>query len=122
MKDEEIQVFGDGTIERDFIYIDDVCKAVEKAIDVGNDKIESISAVNIGSGKGSSINEILYSISTILSSKLKIRYLPSRSFDVKKNVLHVGLAGNVLSWKPATQLADGISKTLEYMKSQTLEK
>ena len=122
LNDEEIQVFCDGTIERDFLYIDDVCKAIQRAIDVHYDRIKDIDAVNIGSGYGTSINEILYTISTLLDTKLKVRYMQSRSFDVKKNVLKYNLANDVLAWSPTIDLSDGIQKTLEYMKQSRLEK
>ena len=78
--------------------------------------------MNIGSGYGTSINEILYTISTLLDTKLKVRYMQSRSFDVKKNVLKYNLANDVLAWSPTISLSDGIQKTLEYMKQSKLER
>lgn len=115
-------MFGDGTIERDFLYIDDVCTAIQQAIDVHYDRIKDVIAVNIGSGQGTSINKILYTLSALLETKLKVRYLPSRSFDVKRNVLKYNLANDVLAWSPSVTLADGIRRTLDYMKAINLEK
>ena len=119
---EEIQIYGDGSIQRDFIYIDDVCEAIARVFDTFYVKYKEDrnvpTEINIGSGVGTSLNEILYTISHLLSKDLKVRYINSRGFDVKKNVLDICLAKSVLNWTPNCCLEEGIKLLLEYFKGQ----
>ena len=125
---EEIQIFGDGSIQRDFIYIDDVCSAIDRVIDTYYRQYIILNSktlpteINIGSEIGTSLNEILYAISHTLNKELKVRYINSRKFDVQKNVLDITLAKKYLNWQPNVVLEDGIRMLLEYYKGQMSNK
>ena len=112
MLNEEIMIFGDGTAERDFVHVDDVCSAIDRAIDTYLPKFQEIHSipteVNIGSGNGTTLNEVIYTISKCINRELRIRYADSRSFDVKKNVLDISLAKKALAWSPTIKLDKGI--------------
>lgn len=112
MLNEEILIFGDGTAERDFVHVDDVCSAIDRAIDTYIPKFQESrdipSEVNIGSGHGTTLNEILCTISKYINRELRIRYVDSRSFDVKKNVLDISLAKTTLAWSPTIKLDNGV--------------
>ena len=80
---EPITVWGDGSNVRDYIYIDDLCKAVVQLIekDVHN------TTINIGSGEGVSINDIIRVLKEVVDEKVKVDYLPARSVDVSHMIL-----------------------------------
>lgn len=111
LNDEEITIFGDGSIERDFIYVDDLSDAMLKILEYDG----QLDEINIGSGTSASINKILCTISTELDKNLNIKYQHGRAFDVKKNLLSIKRAEEVLNWKPQVSLQQGIEKTLKFM-------
>jgi UDP-glucose 4-epimerase len=96
---QEINLFGDGSIIRDFIYVREVAEAFYLAMKWKyNSSIAPI--FNIGSGEGLSLNEVIDIISKALSINPKINYLPKRPFDVKYNVLDIAKATQYLNFKP----------------------
>jgi len=121
LHNEEIQIFGDGTIERDYISITDVCSAVGNVFDVYYADFLRGKAlppeINIGSGVGTSLNEILYIISNTLDKELTVRYITGRKIDVKKNVLDIAKAEQFLKWSPKVSIYDGIPYMLKYFKN-----
>ncbi len=107
-----IEIYGDGTIERDYIYIDDVVDALVMSLNNTQSKI-----FNISTGKGYSINQvvdILKKISKVYGYNFpEIKYCPARVFDIQKNCLDNSLAKKELGWRPKYNLEDGIKKILE---------
>lgn len=108
---EELTVWGDGSVMRDYIYVSDIVDALIKA---GNHAGES-KLFNIGAGQGHSLLDIIGSIEQVIQQPLQVRYLPARAFDVPMNVLDISRARMQLSWQPAVGLLEGISRTHEWM-------
>lgn len=106
--DRAVDIYGDGETQRDYIYIEDAVRAMASAVWYeGNHKI-----INIGSGEGKSVNEIISLIEQTMGVKAKKNILPRRSFDVRKSVLDISLVRNELDWHPYVDLSDGISLTV----------
>lgn len=119
-RNEPIQIWGDGTITRDFIFIDDAMEAFYKASeDFNTDKCDQV-IFNIGSGCETSLNEILGIMKDVVDGRMEVNYLPSRSFDVPRNVLDISLAKKVLEWEPRIELREGILKTWEWIKAHRI--
>jgi UDP-glucose 4-epimerase len=116
LKNETIEIWGDGNISRDFIYIDDAISAMIKALNFECKGEE----INIGSGKAESLNEIVEIIENILEKKLKVNYLPPRSFDVPKTYLDISKAKEILDWQPKISLEEGIRKTLKWLETKEI--
>ena len=116
LHNEPIEIWGDGTVVRDFIYVGDLISAFVKAIAYsGEQKI-----FNIGSGQGKSLNELLAAIETLLGREVRRIYTPSRAFDVPSNVLDISLASRYLSWSPETSFHEGLRKTLTWVAEQKM--
>lgn len=109
--DEMIEIWGDGTVERDFIYIDDVTRAMLLA---GTSPLSG-TEINIGSGQGTSLNTLLTEIEAVLGRPVRRRYLDGRAFDVPRNHLDIGRAATALGWQPGVGLRDGIRRLLDFM-------
>ncbi|MDD8015075.1 MAG: NAD-dependent epimerase/dehydratase family protein [Acidobacteriota bacterium] len=109
---QPIEIWGDGRIVRDFIYIDDLVEATLKAPDSGN---AWNSVINIGSSVGTSVNELVSLIEAAAGRKAAISYRPLRRFDVPVSVLAIGRARDLLKWRPRTSLADGLRKTVAWI-------
>jgi UDP-glucose 4-epimerase len=113
VRHEPIVVWGDGSVTRDFIYAGDLAVALYQAAIY--DGLEE-RVFNVGSGIGVSVNEVLEGLSAVTGHNLDVRYTEARRFDVPVNVLDISLAEECLGWAPATDLADGLSRTWKWVK------
>jgi UDP-glucose 4-epimerase len=106
---EPIEVWGDGSVIRDYIHIDDVSAAIISAIEYQGTE----TVFNIGSGLGTSINEIIVAIEQSLEQKVKVNYLPARALDVSVSVLNIAKAAKELEWTPKVLFESGIQTVVE---------
>jgi len=101
-----LNILGDGSIVRDFVYITDVVEAIlSSCIYSGSDHL-----FNIGSGTGTSLHDLVGLIQDLIDTELVISYKPSRSFDVPTNVLSINKAVQELCWKPSINPKLGLQK------------
>jgi len=107
---QAIEIWGDGSVVRDYIYISDVMDAFCAAIKYeGEEKV-----FNIGGGQGRSLNEVMEAIEAELGRSIAKKYLASRDCDVPINVLDCSLAKAELGWSPRFTFTEGIAKTVKY--------
>ena len=104
LRSESLNIWGDGSTIRDFIYISDLVSALVLAINYDGPH----SVFNVGSGIGFSINELINFIETIVKRPLVVNYLPSRDVDVPSNILCINRAVDALKWTPQVHLLEGI--------------
>lgn len=110
----EIEIWGDGSVVRDFLYIQDMINGIEAVIDAA----PHTGVYNVGYGKGYSLNEVMKTVEQVCNRKLKVKYLPARKVDVKQVVLDCGKIKKRLGWKPETPLKEGIGLTWEWILQQ----
>jgi len=101
-----IEIWGDGKVVRDYFHVDDLTALLVKIIK----KPALNQTINVGSGHGISINNLLKIIKKITGKKLKIKYLPGRGFDLPYNILNINKAKKLYGWRPKIGLEDGIKK------------
>ena len=106
-----IEIWGDGSVTRDYIHVSDVAEAFVRAVKYSGAK----SCFNISSGVGTSLNELIGMLEDVLGKSIEIRYLPSRPFDVPVSVLNNDLARNELEWAPSISMRGGIARVAEWM-------
>jgi len=111
---ETIEIWGDGSVIRDFIYIDDVVDALIASEQTS----EPFTLLNIGSGQGKSLLEVLAVIERELGDKIAVSFQPSRACDVPEVVLDIQKAKSVLGWQPKHSFEEGMKKLIAHMKSQ----
>ena len=110
---QHIEMWGDGCVIRDYIYIDDVVEAlILAATHQGPNRI-----FNIGSGEGRSLNDIVAAIARLLEVDILVERRPARSVDVPVSILDTTLAAQDLTWQPSTQFEEGLRVTIAWMKS-----
>ena len=116
LRGEEIEIWGDGSVIRDYIHIADVISALIGAVDhTGNQNV-----FNIGSGRGRSLNEVLDSIELITGRSTKRRYVSGRIFDVPASVLCIERAQQSLGWFPRVEFEDGIHRFTQSLSNSKL--
>ena len=112
LMNQPIEIWGDGSVVRDYLYVGDVADAFAKAIEYKGPQ----SVFNISSGVGVSLNELLALIDRVTGEAVDRRYLPARSFDVPVSVLDNSLARAEFNWHPTMALEDGIRRTYDWMR------
>jgi UDP-glucose 4-epimerase len=115
LKKQPIEIWGDGTVSRDYIYVADMVQAIVQLI-----AHQGVSKVfNISSGIGYSLNDITTIIRNDLQIPVKVNYVKSRKFDVPVNILDSSRLMRETGWKPQTVLAIGIRRVYDYLKYST---
>jgi UDP-glucose 4-epimerase len=110
----QMEIWGDGEIIRDFIYIDDVVDVCIKLIDKNNES----GIYNVGSDRGRSLNEIKRIIETTCKVQLDVQYKTARQIDVKKIVLNSSPIRDQFNWQPRVSLEEGIASTWAWLTAQ----
>lgn len=106
-----VEIWGDGSVARDYLYISDVAEAFAAALVYDG----SHSVFNVSSGISTSLNDVLMLIEQVTGAPVERIYKPGRPFDVPLSVLDNTLAGRELGWSPKVSLRDGIGRTALYM-------
>ena len=112
LKGEKPVIFGDGNQTRDYIYVEDVVKANVLALE-GKEGI-----YNIGTGRETSVNELIEIFSKVLGREIKPEYAPPRIGEVHRISLDGEKAKKELGFVPKYSLPDGILKTIEWYKGK----
>ncbi len=111
MADEPIPVYGDGQNVRDWIYVDDHCRAILLAMEKGN-----IGAVyNIGARNERRNLDVVESMLEILGKpRSLIRFVKDRPGHDRRYAINPSLAENELAWRPSETWKSGLQKTIEW--------
>jgi UDP-glucose 4-epimerase len=115
LKRQNVEVWGDGGVTRDFIYVGDVATAVYLAT------VNPVSGVyNVGTGTGLSLRDILQHITDVVGREPTVQWLASRSFDVPRIVLDASKLRNATDWRVLTSLEDGVAITADWLRSSDI--
>jgi UDP-glucose 4-epimerase len=106
LRGEPIAIWGDGTVVRDFLHVQDVVHALLAAANYTGPEW----LFNIGSGEGTSLNRLLELLEAQLGHPLQRIYSPGRGCDVPTNVLAIDRARALLGWQPRVAMAEGLAR------------
>lgn len=112
IRNEEMQIHGDGDQIRSWCYIDDFVDGIMLCLE----KKEAIGqSFNIGNPRGTvTISMLAQLIKRVSNSKSKIQYVPKSYVDVELRIPSIEKAKELLEYEPKYDLADGIEKTVEW--------
>jgi len=110
MNGKPIEIWGDGSVVRDYIYVADVARALLLA-----GRREKSGTFNIGSGVGHSLNEVLQVLRQQTGLETEVRYMPHRKFDVTQTFLDIERAREDLGWNPFYTLEEGCARFCQLM-------
>lgn len=112
-----VEIWGDGSVTRDFLYVSDVADAFAKAIGYSGDQ----SIFNISSGVGTSLNQLIEVVEDVVGLPVARIYAEARAFDVPVSVLCNDAARRELGWVPNVAMSDGIARTAKWLKQAILK-
>ena len=114
LRGQTIEIWGDGSNVRDYIYIDDVIAALLAAtLYKGEERV-----FNIGTGTGRSLNQVLDAIDHLLNNPTTRSYVERRAHDVSSNILSIEKAKHALAWTPRVRFEDGLKDVFESMQQE----
>lgn len=106
-----IEIWGDGSVVRDFIYVGDLVRAMLACLDYRG----QVPVFNIGSGVGVSLNGLLAAIEALLGHRVAREYVAGRVMDVPANILDTSLAARELGWRCETAFDEGLRRTWRWI-------
>ena len=102
-------IFGTGEQQRDYLYIDDVVDANERALTRGSGEI-----VNIGTGIGTSVLQIFRELQSLLGFEQEPIFDKARPGEIQRIWLDAARAREVLDWAPRVSFREGLQRTVEW--------
>jgi|SRR3989344_9638768 len=106
--DNPVVIWGDGSAIRDFLFSRDAAEGIILALYYGTNG----SFVNLGSGKGYSIKELVETFTSFLDFKYK--FSSSKPSGFPKRVMDISKARKIIHWRPTTSLLDGLRQTWDW--------
>jgi UDP-glucuronate 4-epimerase len=101
-----VPIYGDGTMMRDFTYIDDIVSGIVAALD----KCTGYDIYNLGESRPISVNDLVAALERALGKKATRQYLPLQPGDVDRTYADVTRAETRLGYKPATDIDTGLAR------------
>lgn len=109
---ESVRIDWDGEQQKDYVFVGDVAHANVLALTGGDNNIFCI-----GTGKGTSVNEIYHELAKITDFKPEIVRAPKRAGDIHLAYFNCEKAAQTLGWKPEVSLEEGIKATVDFFRS-----
>lgn len=109
---EALTVYGDGSQERDFTFVDDIARGTVASL-----KPLGFEVINLGSDSPVTVRSVIELTEDLLGKEAQINNLPPNLADVPSTWADVSKAHNLLDWQPETTLKDGLSRTVTWYNS-----
>jgi len=107
-----IPVYGDGSMMRDFTYIDDIIDGTMAGIK----KCAGYNIYNLGESRPITVNNLIGEIEKALGKKAAIERLPLQPGDVERTFADVTKAHRDLGYNPNTEISDGLKRFVEWFR------
>jgi UDP-glucuronate 4-epimerase len=107
-----ISIYGDGTMSRDFTYIDDIIDGTVAAME----RCGGFHIYNLGESSPITVNELVVEIEKALGKKAIKEYVPPQPGDVERTYADVSKAARELGYKPATTIEKGLAKFVTWLR------
>ena len=109
-----IPMYGDGSMRRDFTYIDDIVDGVVAAMD----RCSGYTIYNLGESRPVRLDELINAIETALGKKAILDRQPDQPGDVRQTYADVDNAVRQLGYRPKTHLAEGLKEFVKWMRTK----
>jgi len=113
-QDKPIPVFGDGSMMRDFTYIDDIIEGIIASMS----KCKGFNIYNLGESQPITVNDLIRAIEKALGKKAIREYLPLQPGDVNRTFADITKAARELGFHPSTPIPDGLAKFADWLRQE----
>jgi UDP-glucose 4-epimerase len=108
-----VTINGDGEQVRDYVYVTDCAQANLMVLESGGGRV-----YNLGYGVGTTVNQIYDHLRGLTGYEQEANHGPAKAGETYRIYLDAGRAGVELGWKPTVELADGLHRTVIYLKKE----
>ncbi len=105
-----VTVYGDGRQTRDFLYVEDLCSAVEAALAATG----SGEVFQIASGTETTVLTLVATLKAVAARDFDVVFAPARAGDIARNVSDISKATRLLGYRPVVPLEDGLRRTCDW--------
>jgi UDP-glucose 4-epimerase len=113
LQKQPIPLYWKGEQVRDFIYVEDLAAAHVRALE-----LEGLHVLNVGTGQGTKVADLVKQIFSIVGYEVPISDLGPRPGDAAATYASADLIKQTLGWQAETSLAEGLKKTIEYFRAR----
>ncbi|TKJ38592.1 epimerase [candidate division LCP-89 bacterium B3_LCP] len=113
----EVEVWGTGKPVREFLFVEDCAEAIVRAAEIYND----VEPLNIGTGIGTSIRELVELVQDISGFRGELHWNTDKPDGQMVKILNVNKMQGTLNWKPPTDLRTGLEKTIKWYRENKQE-
>jgi UDP-glucose 4-epimerase len=106
------EIHWDGEQRKDYLFVGDAVRANLLALTKGGNRV-----YNIGTGQGTSVNELFQALSRIIGTSVEPRFGPKRPGDLRLSYLDCTRARRELGWEPRVALEEGLERTVDYFRN-----
>ncbi len=106
---EPVTVYGDGSQQRDFTYVEDVAQGTLSAL-----HLKGFEVINLGSDRPISIRQLIERIEQLVGKPARVQYRPAHPADVPATWADIRRAKEKLGWQPQTPLETGLAQTVAW--------
>ncbi len=110
MRGEHIEIYGDGSDVRDYVYVGDVVKALTLSLEK-----DVVGEYNVGTGVGTSTNSLVEMVGRVVGVRPKVVYGPKRPGDTPSRVADITKSRVELGYQPDHDLYSGLTKLRDYL-------
>jgi UDP-glucose 4-epimerase len=107
-----VVVYGTGRQTRDFIFVGDICAAIERAL-----AATRAGVYHLGTGVETSVNQLAHAVGRATGTELRIERRPARPGDAARSFVDLAAARRALRWSPKVGLGDGLARTVDWLGS-----
>ncbi len=108
-----IDIFGDGSMRRDFTHVDDIVRGIVAAADA---TAPGFHLYNLGSGAPVTLTELVAALSAAVGVEAHVKHVPAPLGDVDATYADIGKARTELSWSPQRKLVDGLKTVVDWIR------
>jgi UDP-glucose 4-epimerase len=112
LANDPVTIFGDGSQQRDYVYVDDVVEAAVRAA------TDTPATCLIGTGRGTTTQEIYAHLARLSGYERAVEYGPERPGDIQRIWLDSGLARSTWGWEPQVDLETGLEATVRWFRER----
>ena len=112
LRGEPIPIYGDGSTQRDYSYVDDVVEGVRRAMSYTGSPYE---IVNLGNNQTVGLLEMVRILERALGKKARLQFLPPQPGDVPRTWASLDKAQKVLDFRPHTPFEEGVERFVGWL-------
>ncbi|MBN2189857.1 MAG: GDP-mannose 4,6-dehydratase [Candidatus Aureabacteria bacterium] len=111
IEDKPVEIYGDGSSSRDYTFIDDIVSGILAVFKIDfNYKI-----INLGNSNPVNIRELIRIIEKVTGKKARVEFMPPQKGDVERTFADIGLASELLGYKPKVNIETGIKRFFDWL-------